>query len=70
MTDIYHYSDLIMSVMSSQITGVSIVNSTVCSGADQRKYQKLCVTGPCEANPPVTGGPPSQRASSVENVSI
>ena len=28
-----------MSVMASQITGVSIVNSTVCSGADQRKHQ-------------------------------
>ena len=28
-----------MSVMSSQITGISIVCSTVCSGADQRKHQ-------------------------------
>ena len=28
-----------MSAMSSQITGVSIVYSTVCSGADQRKHQ-------------------------------
>ena len=28
-----------MSVMASQITGVSIVCSSVCSGADQRKHQ-------------------------------
>ena len=34
-----HYSDVIMSTMASQITGVSIVYSTVCSGTDQRKYQ-------------------------------
>ena len=34
-----HYSDVIMSAMASQITGVSIVCSAVCSGADQRKYQ-------------------------------
>ena len=33
-----HYSDVIMSTMVSQITGVSIVYSTVCSGADQRKH--------------------------------
>ena len=34
-----HYSDDIVSAMASQITGVSIVYSTVCSGADQRKHQ-------------------------------
>ena len=34
-----HYSDVIMSAMASQITGISIVYSTVCSGADQRKHQ-------------------------------
>ena len=34
-----HYSDVIMSAMASQITGVPIVCSTVCSGADQRKHQ-------------------------------
>ena len=30
-----HYSDVIMSAMVPQIIGVSIVSSTVCSGADQ-----------------------------------
>ena len=34
-----HYSDIIMSVMASQITSVSIVCSTVCSGVDQIKHQ-------------------------------
>ena len=36
-----HYSDAIMSRMVSQITGVSIVYSMVCSGADQRKHQSF-----------------------------
>ena len=34
-----HYSDVIMSAIASQITSVSIVYSTVCWGADQRKHQ-------------------------------
>ena len=34
-----HYSDVIMGAIASQITGVSIVNSIVCSVVDQRKYQ-------------------------------
>ena len=38
-SDTEHYSDVIMIAMASQITGVSIVRPTVCSGADQRKHQ-------------------------------
>ena len=34
------------------------------------KTSKLCITGLHEANQPVTGGFPSQRASNMENVSI
>ena len=34
-----HYDDVIMSAMASQITSLTIVYSTVYSGADQRKYQ-------------------------------
>ena len=34
-----HYSDVIISAMASQITVVSMVRATVCSGADQRKHQ-------------------------------
>ena len=41
--------------MASLITGVLIVFSTVCSGADRRKTSKLRVTGLCEGNSPVTG---------------
>ena len=38
--DIFHqYSDIIMSAMVSQITGVSIACSVVYSGANQRKHQ-------------------------------
>ena len=35
----WHYNDVIMSAIVSQITGASIVYSAVCSGADQRKHQ-------------------------------
>ena len=34
-----HYSDVIMSTIASRITGITIVYSTVYSGADQRKHQ-------------------------------
>ena len=34
-----HYSDVIMGTMASQITSLTIVDSTVYSGADQRKHQ-------------------------------
>ena len=34
-----HYCGVIMGAMVSQITGVSIVDWNVCSGADQRYYQ-------------------------------
>ena len=34
-----HYSDVIMGTLTSQITSLTIVYSTVYSGADQRKHQ-------------------------------
>ena len=34
-----YFSDVVMIATVSQITGTSIVCSTVCSGADQRKHQ-------------------------------
>ena len=34
-----HYNDVIMGAMASQITSLTIVYSTVCSCADQRKHQ-------------------------------
>ena len=36
---LYHYSAVMMSAMASQITGVSIVCATVCSGTDEIKHQ-------------------------------
>ena len=36
----YHYNDVIMSAMASQITTPTIVYSTVYSGEDQRKHQR------------------------------
>ena len=35
----FHYSDVIMATIASQITSLTIVYSTVYSGADQRKHQ-------------------------------
>ena len=35
----FHYCDVIMGAMASQITSLTIVYSTVYSGADQRKHQ-------------------------------
>ena len=54
--------EVITSAMVSQITGVSIGYSTVCSGVDQRKYQSSAS--------PVTGKFPEQRTSNAENISI
>ena len=42
----YHYNDVIMSALASQVTSLAIVYPTVYSGADQRKKSKLRVTGP------------------------
>ena len=35
----YHYNDLIMGAIASQITSLTIVYSMVYSGADQRKHE-------------------------------
>ena len=50
-----HYNDVIMSTMASQIISLTIVYSTVYSGADEKKTSKLRVTDLCEGNSPVTG---------------
>ena len=55
-----HYGDVMMSAMTSQITSLSIVCSTVCSGANQLKKSQFRVTGLCERNAPVIDGFPSQ----------
>ena len=62
-----HYNDIIMSVMAFQIPGVSIVCSTVCSGADQRNQQSSASLAFVRG---IHRWFPSQRASNAENVSI
>ena len=57
-----HYGDVIMSAMGSQISSVSMVCSTLCSGADQRTHwSKHHVLGLCEGISPVTGEFPHKR---------
>ena len=59
-----------MSAMASNITSLTIVYSTVYSGADQKKTSKLRVTGLRQVNSPMTGEFPAQMVSNAENVSI
>ena len=59
-----HYSDAIISAVASQINGVSIVCSVVCSGAYQIKHQSSA------SLTFVTSGFPSQTANNAENVLI
>ena len=73
----YHYNNIIMSAVASQITSLTIVYSIVYSGADERKsqssaslaYMCVCVWGG-GGDSPVTGEFFAQRASNAENVSI
>ena len=39
MKSFYHYNDVIMTTVASQITSLTVVYSIVYSGADQRKHQ-------------------------------
>ena len=66
----FHYNDVVMNAMVSQITGVSIICSTVGLGADQRKHQSSASLTLFEGNSPVTDEFPAQKASNAENVSI
>ena len=51
-----------MGTMASQITSLTIVYSTVYSGAEQRKHQiKLPVTGLCAGNSPGIGEFPHKQ---------
>ena len=60
----FHYDDVVMGAMASQIASLTIVYSTVYSDADQKKTSKLRVTGLCDC------WFPAQMASNAENVSI
>ena len=65
-----HCNDFIMSMVASQITNLKTIYSTVYSRRRSKKTSRLCVTGLCAGNSPVTGEFPAQRASKAENVSI
>ena len=59
---LFHYIDVMMSAMASQITSVSFCLLNGLFRLRSKKASKLRFTGLCEGNPPVTGGFPSQRA--------
>ena len=61
-----HCSDVIMSAIASQITGVSNVCSNDCAGADQRKHQSSTSLAFVRG----IGGFLLQWTSNAENVSI
>ena len=67
---IWHYNDVIRNAMASEITSLAIVYSTVYSRRRSKKTSKLCVSGLCAGNSPVTGEYPAQRTSIAEKVSI
>ena len=58
-----------MGAMASQITSLTIVYSTVYSGAD-KKNQSFMLLAFFAGNSPVTGEFPAQMASNAEKVSI
>ena len=66
----WHYTDVLMNAMASQITSLTIVFSTVYSRCRSKETLKLRVTVLCVGNSPVTCEFPAQRASNAENVSI
>ena len=55
-----HYNDVIMSAMASQVTSLTIVNSTVYSRRKSMKTPKLHAIGLRAGNSPVTGEFPAQ----------
>ena len=68
-TSYFHFSNVIMGAIASQITSLMIVYTTVYSDADEKK-SKLRVTGLCAGNSPWTGEFPAHIASNAENISI
>ena len=66
----YHYNDVIMDTIGSQITSPTIVYSTIYSDADQRKHQSSASLAFEGGNSPRTGEFPEQMVSNAENVSI
>ena len=68
-------ANIILQWRHNELTGVSNRRSLECLlirllKGSLIKISKLCVTGLCEGNSPVTGEFPAQRASNMGNVSI
>ena len=61
-----HHSDVIMNAITSQITGGIDCLLNRWFRHRSKEPSKLCVTGLCKANSPVTGEFPAQRASNAE----
>ena len=59
----WHYDDVVMGMVPSQIASLTIVYSTVYSGADQRKHQT-------SVSPAFVRGIHRFPGSNAENVSI
>ena len=60
-----------MSAVAAQITSLTIVYSTVYSGADQQKMSKLRITGLCAGNSPVNAphkGPVTRKMFPFDDV--
>ena len=66
----FHYNDVILGEMESQIVSLTIVYPTVYLDADQRKHQSSASLAFVWGNLPGTGEFPAQMASNGENVSI
>ena len=64
----YHYNDVIMGPVASQIASDCLLNRLFRRRS--QKPSKLSVTGLCAGNSPVTGEFPAQTACNEENVSI
>ena len=62
----FHYNDVIIGAMASQIASLRIVYATIYSGCRSKKTSKLCVTDLCAGNSTVTGEFPAQMASNAE----
>ena len=70
---LWHYTDVIITTMASQITSLTMVYPTVYSDADQKKTSKLRVTGLCVGNSPVPmnslhKGPVTQKMFPFDDV--
>ena len=66
----YHYSDVMMSAMASQIISLTIFAQPFIHAQIKEDIEAPGPWGLCAGNPPVTGEFSAQRANNVENVSI